>query len=255
MDTKYVLSELLGIMRRAVEVLRSESPLEISAKAQGDFVTSIDYSIENFLIGELGKILPEAGVISEESSPRRRDINWFIDPIDGTGNMIYGFPFAVSVALADAGNEAIMGAIYDASRDVIFYAVRGEGAFVQAYQKEPERILIGDHSRSEGLCIFGMPYDRNKAHRILSIAEKLYTISSDLKRIGPSSLDICAVAEGRAKIYAELDLKEWDYKAGGLILQEAGGKIGGFDDLLIFCESESVMRQVIDLLDLGKTDS
>ena len=55
--------------------------------------------------------------------------------------------------------------------------------------------------------------------------------------------------------YHLMDLKEWDYKAGGLILQEAGGKIGGFDDLLIFCESESVMRQVIDLLDLGKTDS
>ncbi len=79
-----------------------------------------------------------------------------------------------------------------------------------------------------------MPYNREKTEKIFNIAKKAYGFSSDLKRVGPSSLDICMVAEGKAKLYFELDLNVWDICAGMLILTEAGGNYRQEDDLFLF---------------------
>ena len=86
----------------------------------------------------------------------------------------------------------------------------------------------------EGIVVFGMPYDRRKTGKILNIVQKYYAIASDMKRIGPSSLDICLVASGKAKMYLELDLNLWDISAGILILTEAGGTYVQKGDLYIF---------------------
>ena len=72
---------------------------------------------------------------------------------------------------------------------------------------------MGHFRENEGVAIFGMPYDRTKAHRILELADHYYATASDMKRIGPSSLDICLVAAGFAKLYFELDLNLWDIAA------------------------------------------
>lgn len=79
-----------------------------------------------------------------------------------------------------------------------------------------------------------MPYDRTKTEKIFDIAKKAYAFSSDMKRIGPSSVDICRVAEGTAKLYFELDLKIWDISAGLLILTEAGGRYWQKEELFVF---------------------
>ena len=248
MEIRDILRNTLDILWKSGDMLKSGKEMQVSSKSQGNFVTSVDYSMEQYFMEALHKLLPEAGFISEESDPLYRKVNWVIDPIDGTGNMITGFPFSMSLALVDSDGNALLGAVLDVAKNIIFYATPGGGAFSQAYGKVPEKMQVKRHSENEGLCIFGMPYNRKKAHQILSIAETLYTISSDLKRIGPSSLDICAVAEGRAKIYAELDLNQWDYCAGELILKEAGGAIGRYRDLMVFCESEPVREQVMALV-------
>lgn len=94
-----------------------------------------------------------------------------------------------------------------------------------------------------------MPYNRAKARSILRIAEKLFLISTDIKRIGPSSLDICSVAEGKAQVYSEFDLNLWDIQAGKLILEEAGGIVTRIDDLFLFCSNKTIRDRVVRLLD------
>ena len=96
-----------------------------------------------------------------------------------------------------------------------------------------KRLKVGSFPDNEGLAIFGMPYNREKTEKILNVAKNVYKVSSDLKRIGPSSLDICMVAEGKAKLYFELDLNIWDICAGMLILTEAGGNYRQEDDLFL----------------------
>lgn len=81
--------------------------------------------------------------------------------------------------------------------------------------------------------VIGVVYNP-KTDKILNAAKRVYKFSSDLKRIGPSSLDICMVAEGKAKLYFELDLNIWDICAGILILTEAGGDFIQEDDLFLF---------------------
>lgn len=194
----------------------------VEKKSHGNFVTSVDIIIEHYLFDTLHTLCPEAGFISEESNHQIKKWNWVIDPIDGTGNFINGFPYTISIALINEVRQPIVGVVYSPTSDELFYAYEGGGAFVQRDGKI-EKIHVGKFEETEGFIIFGMPYDRAKTHKILSIVEQLYEFASDIKRIGPASLDICRVAEGKAKIYVELDLNIWDYAAGLLILKEAGG--------------------------------
>lgn len=219
--------------------LREEYTLE--EKGKGNFVTSTDKSIEKELIRGLKALIPMSGVIAEESgADPSSDYNWIIDPIDGTTNYIFGFPYAISVALKYKDEvDAVLGAVYSPKINRTYYSCRGYGSY-RIEANETERLHVGTFLEGEGIAIFGMPYDRGKTEKILRIAGDYYQHCSDLKRIGPSSLDICAVAEGRAKLYFELDLNIWDYAAGVLILTEAGGTFAKKDDLTLFGASEEV---------------
>lgn len=212
-----------------------EAPFQINKKAQGNFVTSVDREVENELKIQLHRLIPEAGFIAEESGQNSKaGLNWIIDPIDGTTNFIYGLPYAVSVALADKElNQAIIGVVYSPKTDTLYYACKGQGSFV-INNGITKQLSVGKFSDEEGLSIFGMPYNREKVDKIFDVAKNVYQYSSDLKRIGPSSLDMCMVAEGKAKLYFELDLNIWDICAGILILKEAGGDFMQEDDLFLF---------------------
>lgn len=219
-------------------------PFQVKKKSHGNFVTSIDRKIENELKIQLHKLIPEAGFIAEESGQDSKlGLNWVIDPIDGTTNFIYGLPYAISVALTTRDlNQIIVGVVYGPKTDTLYYACKGQGSYVLK-NGITKRLSVGNFSDEEGLAIFGMPYDREKTEKIFNIAKRVYQFSSDLKRIGPSSLDICMVAEGKAKLYFELDLNIWDICAGVLILTEAGGELVQEDDLFLFSAHDNIFRK------------
>lgn len=216
-------------------------PYEIEKKSHGNFVTTTDKMVEQELTARLHKLFPLAGVVAEESGTdwdQKYEYQWIIDPIDGTTNYIYGLPYAVSVALAHGNAEnIILGVVYDPGNDVLYYGCRGKGSYVM--ERSSKRTLhVKPCEDDEGIVLFGMPYDRKKTEKIFDMAKKFYAKASDLKRIGPASLDICMVAAGKAKAYFELDLKLWDISAGLLILTEAGGEYRKTGDLYIFGSGE-----------------
>ena len=210
-------------------------PLQVEKKGQGNFVTSVDKAMERELKKQLLRLIPEAGFVAEESgNDSKSGFNWVIDPIDGTTNFIYGLPYAVSVALTlHKIRRIVLGVVYSPQIDTLYYACYGQGGFV-IKNGIKNRLKVGNFPDNEGIAIFGMPYNREKTDKIFNIANKIYKFSSDLKRIGPSSLDICMVAEGKAKLYFELDLNIWDICAGILILTEAGGNYRQNGDLFLF---------------------
>ena len=209
----------------------------IEKKGHGNYVTDIDIVIETRLKNKLGQILPKAGFLAEESREHEKseyEYRWIIDPIDGTSNFIYGYPYAISVALEYVPlGEPVIGVVYDPRNDIAYYASKDNGSYVLK-GGETKLLEVKSFEDGEGVAIFGMPYDRKKTKKILDIAGKYYDSCSDLKRIGPASLDICMVASGHAKLYFELDLEKWDVAAGMLILIEAGGRFSKEDDLMIF---------------------
>lgn len=231
----------LEFCKKVISIIKSvvskniESDYSIQRKAHGNFVTTVDKMIEHELIISLQKLIPNSGVFAEESGKDlKKEFNWIIDPIDGTTNFINGFQYAISVALAYKQLDNILvGVVYNPKDDICYYGCKGRGSYV--IEKDiVTKLQVKNFPKNEGITVFGMPYDRHKTKKILDIVQKCYDTSSDMKRIGPSSLDICLVASGKAKMYVELDLKLWDVAAGVLILTEAGGSFMQKDDLFIF---------------------
>ena len=104
MDLDFLTEEVKKLARQTGEFLKKErlsfDRSRVEQKAAHDYVSYVDKASEKRIVERLHELLPEAGFIAEESGEdSKSELNWVIDPIDGTTNFIYGLPYAVSVAL------------------------------------------------------------------------------------------------------------------------------------------------------------
>ena len=222
--------------------------LQIAKKQQNDFVTEVDQAAEFAIIEVLKDAYPTHHFYAEESGyltasgeslgalswpeviklvqTEEEHYLWVIDPIDGTTNFIHGFPqFAVSIGLFVNG-VLQHGLIYDPTRDELFTATKGAGAYLNH-----RRLRVGQQLRlSECLIGTGFPYrnDQNLDH-YLTLFKRITLSCAGLRRPGAASLDLAYVAAGRLDGFFEGDLKPWDMAAGVLLIQEAGGLVGQYD--------------------------
>jgi len=124
------LSDLQRLARQAGEILRLgyEQEHQVDYKGDIDLVTEIDHQSEDFVLGEIQRLFPGHQIVSEEIGlvPGRLDVQWFVDPLDGTVNYAHGIPFfSVSIAYAHEG-VMTLGVVYDPMRDELFSAERGQ---------------------------------------------------------------------------------------------------------------------------------
>lgn len=190
-----------------------------------DLVTVADIQAEKKVVSIIKKYFPEHNFLAEENKYQKTpsEYTWVIDPLDGTNNYSAGMPiFCASVALVK-NDEPIAGAIYDVSRDELFYAQSGKGAYLNG-----KKITV---SKTTGLkksiLITGFYYDRGKEmdENLEKIREFLIRRIIGIRRLGSASLDLAYVAAGRASGYWEFKLSPWDFAAGALLVTEAGGKV------------------------------
>ena len=208
----------------ALLIKKFDQSIEVHYKGDINLVTEADKMSESLIIETIRQNFPDHGILSEES-PAILDgssMRWIIDPLDGTTNYAHGYPvFCVSIALEKDG-VVILGVIYDPTRDDIFTAVRGEGAYLNG-----KRLAVSktrDLTRS--LLATGFPYDiRESKENNLDYFTLMAKEVQAIRRAGAAALDIAYVAAGRFDGFWELKLKPWDMAAGCLLLEEAGGKI------------------------------
>ena len=119
-----------------------------------------------------------------------------------------------------------MGVVYNPYLDEMFYGVKGQGAYLNG-----KRIHVSTEDLSNGIVLFGSaPYNTELAKASFDLAYEYFTKALDIRRSGSAALDLCSLAAGRAELYFEMILSPWDFAAGALILEEAGGivtKING----------------------------
>ncbi len=197
--------------------------LQVSRKGLGDFVTTADHRSESILISELRKARPKFGFITEESGviegedPSQR---WIIDPLDGTSNFIHGIPhFSITVAL-QMNDEIIAGVTYDPIKDEMFWAEKGKGAFLNQRRLR----VSGRRLFEEALIGVGAPYGHHGDPELFK--ERLTRVmpyAAGVRRMGVASLDLAYVSCGRFDCFFEEPMHIWDYAAGILMVQEAGG--------------------------------
>jgi len=203
--------------------------LQVSKKGQADFVTVADIRTEKILHDTLSHARPEYGFLMEESGtivgddPNRR---WIIDPIDGTTNFIHGIPhFAISIALEEKG-EITAGVIYEPIHDQMFWAEKGNGAWLN-----DRRMRVSGRTQMEqSIFATGIPFIGRGDHKqFLQQIESVMAASAGIRRFGSAALDLAYVAAGRFDGFWETNLQPWDIAAGIIIVREAGGMISEID--------------------------
>ncbi len=197
--------------------------LTITKKSHADFVSEVDRAAEQTIMETLLEAYPDHAILAEESGVHgESEYVWIIDPLDGTTNFLHGVPqFAVSIALQHKGiiTQAV---IYDPTKNELFTASRGRGAFLNDKRlRVTKRIHLAD-----SLIGTGFPYTRfEHMDAYIGIFKELMQKTSGLRRPGSAALDLAWVAAGRYDGFFETGLKVWDIAAGTLMITESGGMV------------------------------
>ncbi|QMU58458.1 MAG: inositol monophosphatase [Boseongicola sp.] len=215
--------------RSLLKDFREIENLQVSSKGPGDFVSRADVAAETIIREDLMHARPNYGWLGEESSPQEgKDPTrrWIVDPLDGTTNYLHGLPhFAVSIALEHKG-EVVSAVIYDPSKDELFFAEKGQGAWLN----ESRLRVSGRTKMIESIFSTGLPFaGRKELPESLQDLARILPVSAGVRRFGAASLDLAYVAAGRYDGYWERGLHAWDIAAGLLIVREAGGLVDGMD--------------------------
>ena len=203
-------------------ITNREMVAHVREKGVADYVTQVDITVQEFLKDALYKLAPDIQFLGEETGLQQMntDSYWILDPVDGTTNLMHDYQHSVvSLALCQR-NEIVAGIIYDPFHEELFSAVKGEGSFlngkpihVSSAQKLSETIIgVGTAKREQ---------TKDNFARFL----RVYENSQDIRRIGSAALELAYTACGRQGGYFEAYLNPWDYAAGMLIVQEAGGTV------------------------------
>lgn len=248
------LSAAIEISKEAGELLAelSTQPLDISYKRRSDLVTVADRRSEALIVARLRERFPDYAIVAEEGGNHRAssDYCWYVDPLDGTTNYAHGFPmYCVTLGLAYR-DEVIAGVVYDPTRNDLYAAERGAGAYLNN-----QRIHVSRTEKlAESLVATGFPPFATNHDLNIEFYFRFTGLSHGIRRAGSAALDLCCVAMGRFEGFWELKLNPWDKAAGTLMVTEAGGRVsdvrGGTFNLLgddVFASNGLVHNEMLEV--------
>jgi myo-inositol-1(or 4)-monophosphatase len=232
--------------RAAGEVLLSfygRPPEGVASKSSAtDLVSDADREAERTIRELLESERPDDGLVAEEGSHAEAASGrrWVVDPLDGTINFLYGFPaWAVSVALEDA-DGALVGVVHSPIHRETYCAVRGEGAWLRAEGAAAEAAGVAGELRplgvraprplAQALVATGFSYEPARRAQQAEVVRGLLPRARDIRRAGAAALDLAWLAAGRVDAFFERGLQHWDWAAGRLLVEEAGGSCTWLDE-------------------------
>lgn len=228
------LEHLVGVARRASQAGGRELQTcfgkleQVREKGRcGDLVTEADLAAEAAVLALLEAETPDIGVLAEESGrrPRGGDLEWCVDPLDGTTNYAHGYPFfGTSVGLTWRGLP-LLGALAVPALGENYWAAPGLGSWCNERQLAVSRCSrLGD-----ALLVTGFAYDRH-SRRDNNYAEFAYFThrTHGVRRAGAAAVDLAFVAAGRVDGYWERGLAPWDLAAGVVLVEQAGGVVSDY---------------------------
>jgi myo-inositol-1(or 4)-monophosphatase len=211
-----------------------KKPLKVLDKGQQGLATEADLLSEKYVMAKIREHYPGHEILSEEDSfvkkikmkgPQADQYMWLIDPLDGTNNFYNKVPFfCVSLALA-RGSETLVGVVYNPVNHELFYAIRGQGAYLYrliGHQEVKVRLLSKKGKKSFDEALLSANLTSKRVEKDLL---KRFPEVRAMRRLGSAALELSYVAAGMLDAYWEYKLQPWDMGAAGLICQEAGVKI------------------------------
>ncbi|MBO8173222.1 MAG: inositol monophosphatase [Bacillaceae bacterium] len=206
---------------------RLKHPLDVTYKTSAsDLVTAVDLEVERFVVERILNTYPNHGILGEEGTIDRslKGVHtvWVIDPIDGTTNFVHQKQdYVVSIAVYHRG-EGVVGVVYDPSRDELFHAVRGQGAYLNG-----KRLGLPEQMSMERALVCTSIFWNQEAVKtgLDRTIQEVARRCRGLRVFGCAALEMAYVAAGRLDAYISLSLNPWDFGAGRILIEEAGGKV------------------------------
>lgn len=195
------------------------------SKDIANLVSDADIEAEHAVVDVIRKHFPKHEVLGEEAHQASITAEhlWVVDPLDGTANFAHRIPhFAVSIAYYHNG-RAEAGVIFNPIISDWYLTSRGEGA-----THNGTRVHVSDCTRLDETMIgVGFPYDRGALMEatLAGIGDVIRREVHGVRRFGTAALDLCMVGTGLFGAYFEYQLSPWDYAAGRLFVEEAGGRV------------------------------
>jgi myo-inositol-1(or 4)-monophosphatase len=194
-------------------------------KGEADLVTEADRASERLVVERLRSHFPDHSIVAEEGGGNEgtSEYRWYVDPVDGTTNFAHGFPvFNVTLALERAG-ELVAGVIFDPTRQEMFAAEKGGGAFLNG-----QRIHVSPVKKLEdSLVATGFPSFKRHQNINIYFYWEMALRTHGVRRAGSAAIDLAYVSCGRLEAFWEFGLKPWDMAAGIVLIREAGGFCSG----------------------------
>ena len=186
-------------------------------------MSDADRAADALVVERIRSAFPTDAIVSEEGGrlEGQSGRTWYVDPLDGTINFLYGMPhWSVSVACADT-DGALAGVVYDPVRDELFSAGRGAGATLGGRRLAVTSVV------DPGLALVatGFSYDARERAAQAAVLGRVAGAVRDIRRAGSAALDLAWVAAGRLDAYFEVSRSPWDSAAGELLVREAGGAV------------------------------
>lgn len=222
MDLNLILEKVIEITKESAKFTKGDFTTTEKG-SHVNFVTSADIAVQKFLEEKLVELLPNSAFFGEENtkSVSEAEYLWIVDPIDGTVNFSRGISeTAISVGLVH-NEKPILGVIYMPDKSELYHAISGGGAFLNG-----KKINVSDRDFKNSLfCTAFSLYNKGYAEMCIDIMREVYHDSVDVRRSGSCAMDICYLARGSCELFFEFRVFPWDYCAGIVILNEAGGII------------------------------
>lgn len=213
----------------ALQLEKFGGELKIDKKGTIDLVTEVDIAVEQMFRALIAERFPDHAVLAEEMGGLPEAPHgpcWVFDPVDGTTNFAHGIPIFCATVALEIDGIAEVAAVFDPTRQELFTAQRGVGAFLNG-----RRLRVSDTTALvDAVVVTGFPYDvHRRVDEIVGLFGEFVGHSRAVRRLGSAAIDLCYVAAGRMDGFWESDLKPWDIAGGALIVAEAGGLVTNMD--------------------------
>lgn len=234
---RFILAELDRVQQK-----------DVIEKDLNSLVSYVDRQAEEQLVEGLQAIFPEAGFLTEEEMVEQKEaeIQWIIDPLDGTTNFLFGVPsYSISIGLkVDGALEG--GWVYDLPFGKCYHAIIDKGAYKEDQQIQVRR----NEDFSQSLFATGFPYHEfEQMPQYMDLLSDLMQSSRGIRRLGSAAIDLAYTAEGRFDAFYEYGLNPWDVAGGAVLVKEAGGVVMNFSGGQEFMKSREIIAGSASICD------
>jgi myo-inositol-1(or 4)-monophosphatase len=204
------------------------SQLQVNAVFAHDVKLAADEECQALIYSILLDHFPKTRCIGEEGDSHnpgdpQAEVEWIVDPIDGTMNLAHNIPhFCVSIAAREvATRKILLGVIYDPLRNELFTAERGSGTYLNGVKQK----VSTRNKLSDAILAVGFAKTQDSIDHCLKLYQIYGNSARKLRAMGSAALDLAYVATGRLDAYIEQGVNLWDVAAGVVLVEEAGGVI------------------------------